>query len=101
MKYPKLEKAYDHRGSFMGRCDTIEEPEQAIKFRLYKLPMSDCGCYDNGGAYWGRGSTEIGFMYHAFGDGIEYKNEMFIRAKNREEAKNAIIARFPKAKFYR
>lgn len=43
MKYPKLEKAYDHRGSFMGRCDTIEEPEQAIKFRLYRMPMSDCG----------------------------------------------------------
>lgn len=97
MKYPKLEKAYDHRGASMGRSNSIEEPEQEIKFHLYKMPMSSCGCYDNGGAYWGTGDP----MYHAFGDGIEYKNELFIRARNRSEAKKAVLDKFPKAKFYR
>lgn len=97
MKYPKLEKAYDRRGASMGRSAIIEEPEQSIKFHLYRMPMSSCGCYDSGGAYWGAGDP----MYHAFGDGIDYKNELFIRAKNRNDAKKAVISKFKQAKFYR
>jgi hypothetical protein len=84
----------------MGRRDTIEEPETEIKFHLYRMPMTDY-CYDSGGAYWGAGDHQLGFMYHAYGDGPEYVNQIFVRAKTRDDAKAQVKARFPNACFYR
>lgn len=101
MKYPKLGKAYDHRGSSMGRVESINDPNAEIKFRLYKMPMSSCGAYDNGGAYWGCGSHQTGWMYHAYGDGPEWGNEVFIRATSRKDAKSKVVQQFKNAKFYR
>ena len=101
MKYPKLSKGYSIRGADMGRDDIVEEPNAPIKFHLYRMPMSYCGCYDSGGAYWGSGDFNIGFMYHAYGDGPEFKNYMFIRAKTRQDAKEQIKKVFKNCSFYR
>lgn len=101
MKYPKLLKACDMRGASMGRRNTVEEPEAEIKFHLYKMPMSACGCYDSGGAYWGAGDHKIGWMYHAYGDGPLWFNQVFVRAKSREEAKRLVREHFKNARFYR
>lgn len=99
MKYPKLSDASSARGASMGRPNVVLEPESEIRFRLYRMPMVDYD-YDTGGAYWG-GSSTHGVMYHAYGDGPKYKNECFIRAKDRKAAKEAVRKLFPKATFYR
>ena len=101
MKYPKLSKGYSVRGAQMGRQSTMIEYEQTIKFHLYLMPMSPCGCYDNGGAYWGAGDEKIGWMWHAYGEGERFRNEMFIRATSREDAKEQVRGIFNKARFYR
>lgn len=84
----------------MGRANVIEEPDASIKFSLYQMKMTD-GDYDAQGAYWGCGNRDIGWMYHARGDGPLWMNEMFVRAKTREEAKAAVRLLFENAKFYR
>lgn len=101
MKYPKLSNACTERGASMGRQNSVMEPDQEIKFHLYKMPMSACGCYDNGGAYWGAGSDKHGWMWHARGEGPNYWNEVFVRATTRDGAKATVRSHFPKAKFYR
>lgn len=101
MKYPKLTKASSIYGSAMGRSNSVMEPAEPIKFHLYRMPMSACGCYDNGGAYWGAGSAKTGWMYHARGEGPLWWNEVFVRAKTREEAKEMVRCFFKNAKFYR
>lgn len=100
-KAVQLSKGYSDRGAYMGRPNDILEPDAAIKFRLYLMPMSPCGAYDNGGAYWGCGCSKTGWMYHAIGEGPEWVNQMFVRAINREEAKKQVLDAFPNAKFYR
>lgn len=101
MRYPKLSKGYSERGAWMGRSNDILEPSEPIKFRLYRMPMSACGCYDSGGAYWGAGDHKNGWMYHAYGDGPLWVNQMFIRATSRKEAKRLVREFFKNAKFYR
>lgn len=100
MKYPKLTKGYSQYGAYMGRANWIEEPDEPIKFHLYRMPMSACGCYDSGGAYWGAGDHKIGWMYHAYGDGPLWFNQVFVRAKSREEAKRLVREHFKNARFY-
>jgi len=80
----------------MGRRDTITEPDYPVKFHLRKLRFVD-QCYDQGGAYWGMGNP----IYHAWGDGAEHEQEVFVRAASRIEARCQIRAAFPNAKFYR
>lgn len=101
MKYPKLSNVCSRYGAPMGRNDAIEEPNAQMKFHLYRMPMSSCGCYDSGGAYWGSGDLETGFMYHAYGDGPEFKNYMFIRAKTRQDAKAQVKKLFKNSRFFR
>lgn len=100
MKYPQLSHASSNRGASMGRPNDINEPDEEIKFHLYAMPMVD-GDYDSGGAYWGCGSSTTGWMYHAYGYGPEYVNEMFIRAVHRDDAKRQVREIFKNAKFYR
>ena len=84
-------------GSAMGRRDHIPSDFITVKkLHLVKLKMSSCGCYDSGGAYWGQGLP----MYWAYGESDTEQAEMFMRAKNRENAKAQALARFPSAKFY-
>lgn len=40
-------------------------------------------------------------MYHAYGDGPEYVNQIFVRAKSRDDAKAKVKANFPNATFFR
>lgn len=88
------------RGAPMGRPAIILEPEAAVRFHLRKMRMV-AGGYDTGGAYWGASSPAFGGMWHAFGDGPLYVNELFVRARNREEAKQYVLKVFPRATFYR
>ena len=95
---PLLPNAVSQRGASMGRSASILEPSAPIKFRLYALQWVD-GDYDEGGAYWGyvRGEN----IYRAIGEGPEFVNEMFVRAKSREEAKAGVLKEFKNARFYR
>lgn len=93
----KLPHACSQWGSSMGRADSILEPDAAIKFSLTRMRMNGYGCYDEGGAYWGQGAP----MWRVEGDGPEFVNQMFIRAADRDQAKAKVIAKFPRATFYR
>ena len=86
------------RGAQFGRADHISEPDFPVKFHLCPLRWVDWD-YDEGGAYWGGG--EGNFIYHAWGDAKEEEQEVFTRARNRQDAKVEIISLFPNAKFYR
>jgi len=83
-------------GAAMGRCDHITEPDAPIKFHLVKLRWVD-GDYDQGGAYWGCGDP----IFHAWGDGLEEEQEMFIRAPSRFHARLMVCKEFRNARFYR
>jgi hypothetical protein len=88
-------------GAGMGRRNTVTEPDFPVRFHLVKMRMSAGGDYDQGGAYWGCGNHQIGWMFHAWGDAEEFEQEVFIRALNRTEAKAEVLKLFPNAKFYR
>lgn len=83
----------------MGRPDVIEEPGAEIRFRLYRMPMVD-GDYDTGGAYWGMGPNSAP-MWHAYGDGPKFRDEIFLRAWTREEAKDIVREKFKASRFFR
>lgn len=104
----KLPDRTSRLGAAMGRPNVIppKPPDYdgnvrngwvAKKLRMYRMPMSACGCYDNGGAYWGVGSRLIGFMYHAHADDVD----VFVRATDREAAKRAVREVLPNCWFYR
>lgn len=91
-----LSEVTSARGAPMGRRSTIVDPDTDSKFYLQQMQMVD-GDYDAGGAYWGGGNYTIGWMYRA----VSGENEIFIRAKNRGDAKNQVRVDFPNARFYR
>ena len=95
MKYAYT-KAYSQYGASMGRRDNITESACTIKFHLQRVPL-DSGGYDPGGAYWGLGDP----LYVAFGEGELEVQEMFFRAKSRDDAKTQVRGAFPAATFYR
>jgi hypothetical protein len=102
MIYPTLPNAVSSYGASMGRSDTILDPGEAMKFRLYRMPMVDGGCYDTGGAYWGASvPTGDGYMWHALADGPTGRNEVFLRAWTRIAAKAKVRSLFRNARFYR
>lgn len=95
----------------MGRRNTLPEDRSLpVKLRLVRLRWVD-GDYDQGGAYWGcsrhypshgKGyAPAINFIYRALGDCDEVRAEIFVRAKDRNEAKDQIRALLPAARFYR
>lgn len=100
-------------GSQMGRRDSLPETREAralpCKLRLVRLTWHD-GDYDAGGAYWGstrapgkgrRLGAPLDFIFRAAGDVGEERAEIFIRAANREQARAAVLAKLPGARFYR
>ena len=92
---PEIELSYvvDRRGAPMGRHnDNLEG-----KCRLQRMTMIDL-CYDRGGAYWGMGDRNIGWMY-ASED--EEGNQAFTRATTRERAKESLLENNPNIRFYR
>ena len=107
MKMPALPEVGSSRGAPMGRfSEHAEDTQYPGKFNVASLPMVD-GAYDKGGAYWGVGSHQHGFMYRAFCLEYDEINERdflvdwFFRARDREHAKQQVLARYPNARFYR
>ena len=83
----------------MGRSNIYPQPPPETKVRLFIVYL-DSGGYDEGGAYWGIGDP----LYCAYYEvDEELEGRLFIRAKNREEAKKHVRHRYrwPDAKFYR
>ena len=69
------------------------------KVHLQRVPFVD-GDYDPGGAYWGGGPGTLP-LFCAWGDNGLIEVEHYIRAHDRHEAKDSLLARFPGLKFYR
>ena len=88
-----LSKVDCSRGAPMGRR-SIKDNLKA-KVRLFRVILVD-GDYDIGGAYWG-GGTGTRSLYGAIGEGFE----TFLRANNRQEAKEKLLVDYPELKFYR
>ena len=62
-----------------------------MKFHLYRIYLNQDG-YDSDGTYWGSGQP----LYH-----YESKeNEDYIRANDRDHAKQIIRAKYPTTEFY-
>lgn len=108
----KLPKAYNQYGASMGRSEVSASKEFEGKVSLQRIRINQGG-YDSGGAYWGIGEP----LYCACGEstnkkpkiapngdtvGEQYDDfEHYFRAADREEAKQWVRDRYPKAKFYR
>jgi len=93
-------------GARMGRRDWTPDIDgldggdhvwNEVRFRLYKMQMSPCGAYDKGGAYWGAGNANIGWMYRAYTDVYE----IYVRARSRRTAKEKIQKQYPKIRFFK
>ncbi len=85
----KLSEAANQYGASSGR----RSYPVTGKCQLQEMRI-DSGGYDSGSAYWGTGNP----MYVC--QDTE-GNQFFIRAKNREQAKEEIIYRNKNVKFYR
>lgn len=97
-----LSEASSARGADMGRADDLpDDPSAPIKLHLYALRMCELA-YDIGGAYWGMWSRTQGGMYHAYADQDDGSTvNVFVRARNRDEAQSFVRAKLPGATFYR
>lgn len=104
MSMPPLTEVDCSRGAPMGRMGQRGDPNSPYKVHLQKMRMVD-GDYDQGGAYWGSGSWDTGWMYQAYSTfEDEYGQdeiEMFIRARGREDAKAKVLEEYPNATFFR
>lgn len=94
----KLSSVSSRCGAPMGRSDAVTDPDYPVKFRLERMQMID-NDYDNGGAYWGGYPSDP--MWVAWGMAEYEEQEVFIRAKTREEARSAIVGVFINASFWR
>lgn len=86
----------------MGRSDDLPDDRTVpVRFSLERVRIVD-GDYDHGGAYWGFGYGSAP-IWRAIGDAdhADMVAECFVRARSREEAKAAVVAKYPAAKFYR
>ena len=97
------------RGAQMGRPDNVPSvllSLPSVKLHLERLKMYDGDCYDAGGCYWGSGNGTT-YMYCAWGTVIAPSSlpyppcQIFVRGKNREEAKKKVNEILPSARFYR
>ena len=85
-------------GSMMGRKDSLPtDPRLPCKLHLRRVPMSPCGCYDQGGAYWGSGTP----LWCAWGENELETVSTFVRASNRAMARAAVLHVLPSARFFR
>lgn len=85
-------------GAPMGRPNVLPDDRlMECKLHLVRLRFVD-GDYDEGGAYWGGSYSSI---YWAYGDVGDVAAEMFVRARNRNDARVFVRDTLPNAKFYR
>ena len=90
-------------GAPMGRGQAEAADTQApIKFRLSRVYLNSGG-YDRGGAYWGIGAplyqaeADAPTRYAYGGDVVTF----YLRAHDRDDAKDRVRAKYPQATFYR
>jgi hypothetical protein len=69
---------------------------EKLKCALQSWPINSQG-YDPDGCYWGIGPR----LYHCIPPEIEGYEDWFLRARNREDAKVIVRAKWPNATFYR
>lgn len=96
----KLNEVDCKYGAPMGRRDILpDDCTVPCKLHLVRLRWFD-GDYDQGGAYWGRviGGSDV---YWAYGDAAEVDAQVFVWAKDREDAKAVVREKLPNARFYR
>lgn len=89
------------RGAPMGRCEYREiSPRLPAVFNLFAVPLN-AGGYDRGGAYWGHGAP----LYAAYAlvedDQDVAETLLFIRAQDRDHAKQEVRKQHKAAQFYR
>lgn len=81
-KFNPIPNVNSRRGAPMGRYNVYDWPEE--KLHLRRVPMSGCGAYDQGGAYWGLGDPPY----------VAYNRKgticVFVRAYCRDAAKTAV-----------
>ena len=100
MKHPELKVLHSRYGGLMGRRDTVLSSGVG-KYHLYKMTMVGYGSYDSGGAYWGQGNPVFGYMYRAYRQLDEGLEQCFVRAVDRNKAKEEVRKIFKGATFYR
>lgn len=94
---PALDNVGGPYGAPMGRRPFLPEyPDAAIKMYLRPMRIDKQG-YDTGGAYWGVGTSSTGRMWIAWGWGAT----IYVRALNRDHAKQLVREQVPKAQFFR
>lgn len=84
MKF-NLSKVSCKYGSPLGRHSDNPANFEGLKVHLEKVRI-DSGGYDSGGAYWGTGLP----LYVAWSEDESGVSRMFIRASNRNDAKNKL-----------
>jgi hypothetical protein len=108
-----LPKGCDYRGAQMGRVTTLPiDRSVPLKYAMIKLNLVDYD-YDVKGSYWGH-SPLNGDIYWAKSDeeiatkfttdystGRVEHSQIFVRARNRKEAKERVREWVSNAKFYR
>ena len=87
----------------MGRSNELpHDPEMSIKLSMVRLPLVD-GCYDKAGAYWGA-PDDLFYASARYHDAVLddwFECRIFVRAKNRKQAKDLVRESVPNARFYR
>ena len=79
-------------GAPMGRIEHGGNVDE--KLYLRRVPL-DSGGYDSGGAYWGIGAP----LFECFNETGDFTR--YLRAGDRERAKELIRADYPDARFHR
>lgn len=83
-------------GSPMGRTRCLGDGISPCKLHLERIRLN-MGGYDSGGAYWGTGTP----LYVAHGYDDREAIQIFVRASNRQEAKETVQRERKNVSFYR
>ena len=87
-------------GATMGRANCIPPDIDTVrKVHVERVKPCDGGDYDKGGAYWGNLSGNP--LFCIWGESETEVATLYVRAKDREQAKYEAKRRFANAKFYR
>jgi hypothetical protein len=87
-------------GAPMGRRSYCGEP--TAKVHLFRVRLVG-GDYDDGGAYWGGYPSPPLYCARALDstDDCSGGVQLFVRAKNRDDAKRQILEDYPDLRFFR
>lgn len=105
MTMPTLPDVSSYLGAPMGRMKRLPSDEEPTAFaeRMYLRPLRWVDWdYDEGGAYWGRGTVPGERIWWAYSLSDEWGEvQVFVRATDRERAKGEVRIWLPLARFYR